>query len=562
MTETDARPGAGLVYDALVEAGVELLVGLPGTQTVPLDRVVTERAEMRYLMARHETAIPHVAWGHYEVSGVPAATLTVPGPGETNAMHGLKNALNDSVPIIHVTGDAHPDDRGKGPIHEIDPSTYDTVVKENVVVESKRDLPAAVERGIERALTPPMGPVRLGIPSAFLAGDVAAPGATVSPERVTRDTAPHYDAAVALLADASRPLVWAGGGVVRSPGGTDAVRALVATLDAPAVTTYKSKGVIPEDDPHFLGVAGGSLPPGGRRALARADVVCALGTDLDGIATADWDLPLGDSLVHVTLDPGDLDAGYDADVGIVADAAAAASAIRERLADRSGDADTPTDRWDGAAVGRAVRSEYRDHLEREGLYRVTDEGVHTAGVLRTVRETVPDDAVVTADVGGFRLWAMQAFETTAPEEMVAAGSWAGMGVGLPAAIGAKIARPDRPVVCLSGDGGLLMCVHELATAVQADLDITLVVSNNSDYAVISKQLQATDTPAFAWESPDFPTIARGFGWDATAVDDCEGLAAALDDALDSDSPTLVDVSTPTEEASAASAADFETDLTF
>jgi len=108
----------------------------------------------------------------------------------------------------------------------------------------------------------------------------------------------------------------------------------------------------------------------------------------------------------------------------------------------------------------------------------------------------------------------------------------------------------------------LMCLHELATVVQEDLDITLVVSNNSDYAVISKQLQHTDTPAFAWDSPDFPTIAEGFGWDATSVDDHEGLRTALADALDSDGPTLVDVTTPTEEPSAAAAADFETDLTF
>jgi acetolactate synthase-1/2/3 large subunit len=552
------RPGAEYVYDALVAAGVETLVGLPGTQTVPLDRVVVEREAIRYVMARHETAIPHVAWGHYEVSGVPAATLTVPGPGETNSMHGLKNALNDCVPIVHVTGDAHPGERGKGPIHEIDPDTYDDVVKENVVVESKRDLAAAVERGIERALTPPMGPVRLGIPSEFLTEGITAPAATVNPERVTRENGPLYDAAADLLADADRPVVWAGGGTHRSPGGTEAVRTLAADLDAPVVTTYRSKGVFPEDDPRFLGVASGSLPPGGRQVLSRADVVCALGTDLDGIATADWEFDLGESLVHVTLDPEDMDQGYDADVGIVADAAEAAGAIRGRISDRT----APTGRWSGTEVGRAVRAEYRDHLEREGLFEATEEGFHTPGVLRTVRETVPDDTVVTEDVGGFRLWAMQTFETTDPDEMVAAGSWAGMGVGLPAAIGAKIARPERPVVCLSGDGGLLMCLHELATVTQEDLDITLVVSNNSDYAVISKQLANTETPAFAWDSPDFPTIAEGFGWDATSVDDREGLAAALDGALDSENPTLVDVTTPTEEPSAAAAADFETDLTF
>ena len=134
---------------------------------------------------------------------------------------------------------------------------------------------------------------------------------------------------------------------------------------------------------------------------------------------------------------------------------------------------------------------------------------------------------------------------------------AGMGVGLPAAVGAKIARPERPVVCLSGDGGLLMCIHELATVTQEDLDITLVVSNNSDYAVISKQLANTETPAFAWDSPDYATVAEGFGWAAESVADEAGLASAMDAALARDGPTLIDVDVPTGEPSAAEAADFE-----
>lgn len=120
---------------------------------------------MDYVMARHETAIPHVAWGYYETSGTVAATLTVPGPGETNAMHGLKNAFEDGVPIVHIAADVDPTERGKGPIYEIAPGTYDTVVKENVVVARPFDLQSAVRRGIEVALTPPYGPVRLGVPS-------------------------------------------------------------------------------------------------------------------------------------------------------------------------------------------------------------------------------------------------------------------------------------------------------------------------------------------------------------------------------------------------------------
>lgn len=551
----ETRKGGEYLFDALLANDIELLVGLPGTQTLPLDRVVAERGGLHYVMARHETAIPHIAWGYYEASGRPAATLTVPGPGETNAMHGLKNALEDCVPIVHITGDAHPDEMGRKPIHEISPSTYDTVVKENVSPASSIDLPAAVERGITRALSPPYGPVRLGIPSRVLTEEFEAPPAAVDPERITRDNSDRLDAAADLLADAERPVVYAGGGTRRSPGGPTAVRDLVDTLDAAVVTSYKGKGLVPEDDPRFMGVTGGSLPPGARRVLETADGIVAFGTDFDGVTTAGWEIPFSDELVHVTLDPDMIGASYETAIGIVEDVATAATGLRERLADRGA-----PDRWEPARVGKAIRDEYDAHLEAEGLLD-GDAPIHTPAVLRTVRETVPTDAIVAVDVGGFRLWAMQVFEAYEPTDYIAAGSWAGMGVGLPAAIGAKLARPDDTVVCLTGDGGLLMCIHELATAVEEELDIVAIVSNNSDYGIISKNSgirTADGAHPFSWASPSFPTIAEGFGWHGESVADADELANAVERALARDGPSLIDVDIPTVEPSASAAADFET----
>lgn len=557
------KRGGEYVYDALVDAGIELLVGLPGTQTLPLDRVVVQRDEMRYVMARHETAIPHVAWGYYESSGVPAATLTVPGPGDTNVMHGLKNALEDSVPIVHVAADVNPDERGKKPIHEIESGTFDTVVKENVVVTDATDLPAAIDRGIERALTPPKGPVRLGVPSGVLAAEFDAPEASVTPEHVSRNNGSRLDAAADALADASRPVVYVGGGARRSEGGAESVRALIDALDAPVITSYKGKGVVPEDDPRWLGVTGSHLPPGARRALEAADVVYAVGTDFDGVTTDHWEMPMGDRLVHVTLDPDAIDASYAADIGIVADAATATDAIRNRLEGRDGSGSDP-ERWDGAEVAGAVRREYDDQLRSAGLL-ADGSPLHTPRVLRTVRETIPDDSIVTTDVGGFRVWSLQTFEAHTSETFVTAGSWAGMGIGLPAAIGAKLANPDLPVVSLSGDGGLLMCLHELHTAAQYDLDIVLIVSNNSDYGIISKSpkiREYTEDHAFTWDAPAFPAIAEGFGWVGESVATTGELETAIDDAVARDRPTLIDVDVRTDEPTAAGGADYETELSF
>ncbi|GGL38882.1 acetolactate synthase [Halarchaeum grantii] len=544
------RTGADVVHDALRDAGVELLVGLPGTQTLALDRVVADRDEMTYVMARHETAIPHVAWGYYEATGRPAATLTVPGPGDTNAMHGLQNAHEDCVPILHVSADVAPEHRGKGPIHELDPGTFDAVVKENVTVERAVDLPSAVAAGIETALTEPYGPVRLGVPASLLAADVGdAPDAAVAPETRTYDNAAADAAARALLADAERPLVYAGGGARRSPGGPEAVRELADALDAPVLTSYKGKGVFPEDDPRCLGVTGSHTPAGAVAALDAADVVLALGTDFDGVTTDGWSLPMGDALVHVTLALSDVDAAYDADVAIVDDVAAAA----DRLLDGLDSGDT----WDGERVGRDVRAEYERHLADADLL----DPERAPALLRAVRNATPRDVPVTTDVGGFRLWSMQAFDAHTPETFVTAGSWAGMGVGLPAAIGAAVGR-DEPVLCLTGDGGLMMCVHELHTLAEADLNVTVVVSNNADYGVISKSpaIRDAEEGAFAWDAADFATVAEGMGVRATSVDTVTAAADAVAAALARDGPDLVDVAVDPDEPSAAAASEYESDL--
>jgi len=554
MSDESTRRGSEYVYDALVDAGVELLVGLPGTQTLPLDRAVAERKDVRYVMCRHETAIPHVAWGYHEVGGRTAATLTVPGPGDTNAMHGLKNAAEDCVPVLHVSADADPADRGKSPIHEIEPDTFDNAVKANVNVERPMDLREAVARGIELAHAPPTGPVRLGIPSGILDSEFAAPAVSVEPERTDYDVGGDVPRAVDLLADADRPVVYVGGGTRRSPEGVRVVRDLADELDAPVAVSYKGKGVFPEDDTRFLGVTGSHFPAGARRVLDRADVVLALGTDFDGVTTAHWELPMGETLVHVNLDPADVGAAYEADVSVVGDVTAVGDALLAGLRAAGG-----SDGWDGGAVASAVREEYVESLRSRGLY---DGGppLHTPRVLEAVRESTPREAVVTTDVGGFRLWSMQVFGAYRPDRFVTAGSWAGMGVGLPAAVGAGLAEPELPVVCLTGDGGLLMCIHELHTAAEEAIDLTVVVSNNRDYGVISKSPdieQYTQGHRFTWESPDYVRIAEGFGCSAVRVETAAELREAVAESVGGAGPTLVDVGVRTDEPTAAEAADYD-----
>ncbi|PSP76271.1 thiamine pyrophosphate-binding protein [Halobacteriales archaeon QS_3_64_16] len=549
-----AKRGAECVYEALLDAGIELLVGLPGTQTLPLDRTVAAREGMTYVMARHETAIPHIAWGHYETSGEVAATLTVPGPGETNAMHGLKNAAEDGVPIVHIAADVDPDDRGRSPIHEIDPGTYDDVLKENVVVTRPFELPGAVRRGIEIALTPPYGPVRLGVPSGFLDREIEAPISATEPERSTYDNEGAYGRATELLAESRWPVVYAGGGTRRTAEGSRIVRALAETLDAPVLCSHKGKGVFPGDDPRFLGVTGSHTPAGVWRVLEQADCVLALGTDFDGVTTGHWELPMGESIVQIDLDPGAIGRSYDAEIGIVADATDAG----DRLVAELNDFDLSSiEGWNGEAVASNVREEYFEQLNDQGLFN-DGPPLPTPAVLRAVRDTIPRGTPVVTDVGGFRLWSMQAFDAYDPQAFVTAGSWAGMGTGLPGAIGAAFTNENQ-IVCLTGDGGLLMCTQELHTAAEHDLDVVVLVSVNDDYGIISKSMHTEYGPEarFRWDSPDFVAIAEGFGCRATHVETTSELREATEAALDQSGPDVISVAVDPDEPAAPEVGDYE-----
>jgi len=249
-----------------------------------------------------------------------------------------------------------------------------------------------------------------------------------------------------------------------------------------------------------------------RDLLADADHGLVVGSDLDAVATASWSVSLPDSLIHVTLDGDDIGFGYEADLGIVADA----DRFLQALGDRLGDEGRRSSRWTsrrartakstGTARAEAVRSADRERFAALADERGANDPLRSVEVLREVRETLPSEAVVTADAGGFRLWTLVSFPAAGPSRYVNPG-WATMGTGLPSAIGAKLANADRDVVALTGDGGLMMCVHEMHTLAAEDIDVTVVAFTNDDYAIISEE---------ASRSYDLP--AGAYGWAETAID--------------------------------------------
>ncbi|WP_153952240.1 thiamine pyrophosphate-binding protein [Halosegnis longus] len=538
---SDAAATVGeAVVAAMAEAGIDAAFGIPGKQTLPLNEAMASN-DIRYVVARHETAVSHQAWGYAETTGRPAATVVIPGPGDLNAANGLKNAHNDCTPLFHLAVETAPEVRGGDGIHETPPEVYDELVKANYTVASPASAAATVTEAVEEATTHPKGPVRVGIPKTFLGQTVASAAAGARDERGPKQPASDALArASALLADATRPALLAGGGV-RASDAAGSLEALADHLNAPVVTTYKGKGTLAEDHPLSAGVLCGGTSPAVASVLEDADALLAVGTDFDAVATGEWGYDLPDRLVHVTYHASDIGTGYDPAVGILADADATLRALRESLPAGDGDGER-----------RAQDARAADRARLDALVDTHDGNPTSVEALRAVREAVPREATVAVDAGGFRIWALVAFPAYGPRRYVNPGSWATMGTGLPSAIGATVANPDREVVALTGDGGLMMCLHELHTLAAESLEVTVVVFRNDDYAIISEEATRSyglKEVAYGWgDTPvEFTALAESMGvagYSAHAVDE---IPATVSEARASDGPALVEVRTdPTE----------------
>ena len=339
---------------------------------------------------------------------------------------------------------------------------------------------------------------------------------------------------------------------MRRAGASERLRAFAEALDAPVVTTYKGKGTLPEDHALSAGVLCGGASTELRGLLADSDAALAVGSDLDAVATGGWSVDLPGDLVHVTLGADDVGTGYEPAVGIVADADRTLRALTDAIAER-GDGKATREGTERAAAVRSADAARFDALEAS---RDPADPPTSVEIVREVREALPWETVVTADAGGFRLWTLVSFEATGPQSYVNPGSWATMGTGLPSAMGAKLANPDADVVALTGDGGLLMCVHELHTLASEGIDVTVVALNNDDYAIISEEADRSyglGPGAYGWADAglDLSAIAEGMGVDARRVADASGIADALDAARAHDGPSLVEVPTDPAEPQAS-----------
>ncbi|KAA9381049.1 5-guanidino-2-oxopentanoate decarboxylase [Microbispora cellulosiformans] len=532
-----------MLVEALRLHGVDLVFGIPGTHNLAIYQELVD-AGVRCVTPRHEQGAGYAADGYARVTGRPGVVVTTTGPGVVNAATAIGQAYSDSSPILLVSPGVptgHPRD-GRGYLHESRDQSraIDALCDWSHRVTSVREIPAAVARAFGHFAEGRPRPVHVEIPADLL--DLEGHVKIVPPYRVTprEPDPPALDEAARLLREARRPGFVLGGGAQRPgadepPVGRLAMR-LAERLGARVVTTANGKGVVPESHPLALGTTLHLAAV--RRWLAECDVVLAVGTEL---GPADlWEDPfaLTGRLVRIDIDPGQMHGDHVADVAIVADAERAMLGLTERLTERLGERLDGRDGGQRDAPGPEREPGVGHETELQDLVR------RWSGQLAALRRAMPPETVVVGDNSMFVYHgALVGMPMDPPGRFLFPTGFGTLGFALPAAIGAKLGRPDRPVVALAGDGAFQFTLQELATAVELRLSLPIVVSLNGGFGEIREEMLARGmTPvAVDLHAPDFPALAAAFGARGLAVKTPGELEEAVAEALRAPVPTVIAV---------------------
>ena len=554
-----------IIGKALKAYGVPYVTGLPGHGNWSIiDAFNDPISKLPFIQVMHEQSAVHIADGHYRATGQPIAACTSIGPGATNTIIGLATAYCDSTALFLITGSAATHMRGHGVMQELDrfaspdfPHIATPVTKRTFNVIRADEVPFVLHRAWNAMLSGRPGPVHMEVPLDVQVETTEVEVADISkrlPVGKTRADAQAIEAAIKLLLSAERPCIVVGGGAITA-NATPELTNLVEKLGIPVVFTWNGKGAIAEDNPRCAGTAGwpGSLP--GNHTAANADVLMSLGCRFTDWSASSYrkgvTFSIPDTkLIQVDIDPREIGKNYPAEVGIAADCklvlADILAGISDEQARKAGKA-----RASYLASVEALKRQWEEKLELRRSYK----GMPTT-MLRTLRElrkVLPRNGIVTVGSGHPQSTTKQAFPVYEPRTHITSGSFSSMGFALPAAIGAKLAKPDTPVVCIIGDGDFLMSVQELAVCAMQDIPILFLVLNNSGYISIrdgqNYLMRRQIGSEFNWHngvepaySVDFASLAKSFGFAvATKVGTEDDIGPNIRRALDSNAPALVEV---------------------
>lgn len=557
--------GSEIVTEMLVREGVPYIIGIPGHGNLALvDAFRRYQDRIKVIMPRHEQAAVHMADGYYRVKGKPLAVYTSIGAGASNTPIGLATAYVDSIPLLLLIGETHTYMRGVGVLQEIDRQRWsdlyrimEPVVKKSWHVDQARQLPRAVAQAFNAMQTGRPGPALITLPMDVQADTVEfKDDAFPNPQQYRPHDRPGGDLAAVeqaadLLVNAKRPVILAGGGVLLSNAGEE-LRQLAEHLGAAVVTTMQGKGMFPESHPLYAWHMGTNATTCGNHMTRSADVLLAVGVRFADKAACSYvpgeafSIP-PTKLLHIDIDPAEIGKNYPVEVGITGDAKAVLGQLVATLQRKS-----EVRHWQDAPYTHEIKDKVTEWLASFRANRESDQSPVTMGrAIAEARSVLPDKAIVLTSSGNIQAQVYQEMAFEHPRTYLSAGGFSTMGWSYPAALGAKLAAPDVPVVAMVGDGDFLMTIQELATAVQYNIPAVAVVLNNQGWQAIRdlQRIAFGDNTDYATmfengQGPITPNIAeaaKAFGAHAVRVDQPHQVGTAIREAVAANCPAVVEV---------------------
>jgi acetolactate synthase I/II/III large subunit len=551
-TTTATLSGGQLLCEALLANGVEVLFGYPGGAALPFYRDLAGYRRLRHVLVRHEQNAAHAADGYARATGRVGVCCATSGPGATNLLTGLATAYMDCVPVLAITGQVARSAIGTQAFQEVDVlGMVGPITKAAFQVERPEDIPGLVAAALRIARGGRPGPVLLDLPKdvQLATVEVELPLGDGPGEDEERAEAPlstaalaAVDQAAALLAHAERPVIVAGHGVVMA-GAAAELRTLAEASGAPVGTTLLGLGAFPEDHPQALGMVGMHGTVQANLAMHHADLIIGVGMRFDDrVVGRPKDFAPGARIVHVDVDPKAFGRVVRADVAVLGDARAVLAALAERARP------APLGGW-----WRRLRRWAAEHA-RCGLVGAradAPDGVPTSPeVVQAVRAVGGGSATVVADIGQHQMYVALYHGFDRPGQMLTSGGLGTMGYALPAAMGVKVAEPERAVWVVVGDGGFQMSAAELSTLVATPIPLKVVVVNNRCLGMVRQWQELFYDGVYSHSllpQPDFAALARAHGCWAATVNTRAELEATLRRAADQPGPAVVDVRVPVEE---------------
>jgi acetolactate synthase-1/2/3 large subunit len=534
--------GSDAILRSLEAEGVDTMFGIPGGAILPTYDAIARGTTVRHVLARHEQGAGHMAEGYARASGRVGVAMATSGPGATNLVTPIADAWMDSTPLVCITGQVRSNLIGTDAFQEIDATGITLpIVKHSWLVQDVRELPATMKAAFEVARTGRPGPVLVDVAKDVQEAelDFAYPDEADLPgwKPPAKVHARQVVAAAQAIAEAQRPIVYVGGGVVNAEAAAELL-ALVQAAELPAVTTLMAKGVLPDSHPLNYGPPGMHGSKWANWALNKADLIIAVGTRFDDRVTGKVSaFAPGARVIHFDIDAAEVGKIRRADIPVVGPLRLALAQLTHEV----------------LALGVRPRVEWLAQLEdwRERYpykYRRADGVLKPQSILEALRDvaaTRDEDVVYTTGVGQHQMWAMQYLVCERPRMFITSGGLGTMGYGLPAAIGAKAARPDATVVCVDGDGCFQMTCQELATAALERLPIVTVIVNNGWLGMVRQWQELFYDERYSQthlthQVPDYAQLAEAFGCAGFTVESEDDLESALVEAMDCGRTAVVD----------------------